>query len=151
KAREESGRTLTAEITERLKKSFSDEVGEDLKDLRAEWRKGLEDLRTEWEVHFKILRRDVPSASEVGSEVASEIDLSGLNEVQSQIRAILSHLGLPDPVLEAKVQEAEKRIARMEGWGRPEAEIKRALEALEKLKSARIPRQTDKDDNGEKQ
>jgi TraY domain len=36
KARKESGRTLTAEITERLKKSFSDEVSAGLKDLREE-------------------------------------------------------------------------------------------------------------------
>jgi hypothetical protein len=36
KARKESGRTLTAEITERLKKSFSDDVSAGLKDLRKE-------------------------------------------------------------------------------------------------------------------
>jgi TraY domain len=36
KARKESGRTLTAEITERLKKSFSDDVSAGLNDLREE-------------------------------------------------------------------------------------------------------------------
>jgi hypothetical protein len=36
KARKESGRTLTAEITERLKKSFSDDVSAGLRDLREE-------------------------------------------------------------------------------------------------------------------
>jgi hypothetical protein len=46
KARKESGRTLTAEITERLKKSFSDEVSAGLKDLREElirFRAGMTD------------------------------------------------------------------------------------------------------------
>jgi TraY domain len=46
KARKESGRTLTAEITERLKKSFSDEVSAGLKDLREElirFRSGMMD------------------------------------------------------------------------------------------------------------
>jgi hypothetical protein len=109
KARQESGRTLTAEITERLKKSFTDEVG----DLRAEWRKGLEDLRAEWAVHFKVLRTDV---RDVPSDVASEIDFSeissGLDEVQSQIRAILSHLGLPDPVEEEKARQKAEYEAR---------------------------------------
>src|SRR5262249_18793876 len=138
-------------INERLKKSFSDEVGDSLKDLRAEWRKGLEDLRTEWDVHFKILQRALPDASEVASEIdtpLSEIS-SDLDKVQSQIRAILSHLGLPDPVAEAKAREAEARIARMERGGASEAEIQRAVEAMEKqgLKIARIPKPTD---DGEK-
>jgi hypothetical protein len=46
KARKESGRTLTAEITERLKKSFADEVSAGLKDLREElirFRSGMMD------------------------------------------------------------------------------------------------------------
>jgi hypothetical protein len=47
KARKESGRTLTAEITERLKKSFSDDVsGADLEDFRkylTEMRLGMMD------------------------------------------------------------------------------------------------------------
>jgi hypothetical protein len=56
KARKESGRTLTAEITERLKKSFSDDASAALKDLREELikmragmmdeiRRALDDLR----------------------------------------------------------------------------------------------------------
>jgi hypothetical protein len=51
KARKESGRTLTAEITERLKKSFSDDVSAGLNDLREElirFRTGMmEEIRRE--------------------------------------------------------------------------------------------------------
>ena len=52
KARKESGRTLTAEITERLKKSFSDDAASaGLKDLREElvrFRAGMmDDIRSE--------------------------------------------------------------------------------------------------------
>jgi hypothetical protein len=51
KARKESGRTLTAEITERLNKSFSDDVSAGLKDVREE----LRELRAE----LRDLRHDV--------------------------------------------------------------------------------------------
>jgi hypothetical protein len=74
-ARKKSGRTLTAEITERLRESF-----------------------------------DIPDiASDINSELDSGFsDVNGnLSEIQSQIRAILSHLGLPDPVEEAKARRRE--------------------------------------------
>jgi hypothetical protein len=98
-------------------------------------------------------------ASDVASEISSELYgvFERLEEIQSQNRAILSHLGLPDPVAEAKAREAEKRKARMDQAGRTEALRRgveeRAVEELEKrgFKVARIPKQTDKDDNGEKQ
>jgi hypothetical protein len=64
---------------------------------------------------------DIPDqAREIASDVASEIETElrevdgTLGEIQSQIRAILSHLGLPDPVEEAKAREAETRKARAE-------------------------------------
>jgi hypothetical protein len=66
-------------------------------------------------------------ASDVASEIASEFyDVAAyLKEIQSQNRAILSHLGLPDPVEEAKARAAEARKARAEArkaaTGRPEA------------------------------
>jgi Arc-like DNA binding domain len=62
-------------------------------------------------------------ASDVASEIESEFYgvFESLKEIQSQNRAILSHLGLPDPVEEAKAREAEARKAAMERAGRPEA------------------------------
>jgi len=64
---------------------------------------------------------DIPDqAGAIASDIVSEIDseLSGafdrLDEIQSQNRAILSHLGLPDPVEEAKARKAEARKAAME-------------------------------------
>lgn len=59
---------------------------------------------------------DIPDiAEDVVSQVESAIeDASGglwesLNEIQSQNRAILSHLGLPDPAEEARARKAEAR------------------------------------------
>jgi Arc-like DNA binding domain len=62
-------------------------------------------------------------ASDVASEISTELDgvSSGLNEIKSQNRAILSHLGLPDPVEEAKARKAEARKAATEA-GRADLE-----------------------------
>src|SRR5258708_29947046 len=71
---------------------------------------------------------DLPDqAQEIADAVSAEFDTfsieSDLDKIQSQIRAILSHLGLPDPVEEAKAREAEARARRAEARkaGRPEA------------------------------
>jgi seryl-tRNA synthetase len=78
-ARKKSGRTLTAEITERLKQSFDvPDIAKDISSLN-------DDL---WDVN------------------------GNLTEIQIQIRAILSHLGLPDPVEEEKARRREVWLAR---------------------------------------
>jgi hypothetical protein len=80
------GRSMNAEIVKRLQESF-----------------------------------DIPDQSDsIVSDISLELDtgFSGvdgsLDEIQSQLRAILSHLGLPDPVEEAKARKAEARKAAME-------------------------------------
>jgi hypothetical protein len=63
---------------------------------------------------FDIPDQTQDIADAVSSELSATIDLDldriskSLNEIQSQNQAILSHLGLPDPVEEAKAQKAEK-------------------------------------------
>jgi hypothetical protein len=62
---------------------------------------------------------DVPDqTNDIVSQIESAIDSAdpsiSLDQIQSQIRAILSHLGLPDPVEEAKAREAEARARRAE-------------------------------------
>src|SRR6516164_7520126 len=64
---------------------------------------------------------DIPDHAEaIASDITSELDSgfygvhTSLDEIQSQNRAILSHLGLPDPVEEAKARKAEARKAAME-------------------------------------
>jgi polyhydroxyalkanoate synthesis regulator phasin len=77
---------------------------------------------------------DIPDqASAIASEVASEIqsELSevslGLADIQSQIRAILSHLGLPDPVEEARARKRE-----ISESPETKAALERALQELER-------------------
>jgi hypothetical protein len=98
------GRSMNAEIVKRLQESF-----------------------------------DIPDqagaiASDVASEISSELDdvSWGLNEIKSQVRAILSHLGLPDPVEEARARKAKPATR---------AELERALQAIERagFKIARLP------------
>jgi hypothetical protein len=67
---------------------------------------------------------DIPDyAGAIAQDVVSEIEsefysvVESLSEIQSQNWAILSHLGLPDPVEGAK---AEAREAAMERASRPE-------------------------------
>ena len=120
-AAKKSGRTLTAEITERLKQSF---------DIPA------------------LVNRLAPDASDIASEVSSDIGTEfysvhkSFSDLESQIRAILSHLGLPDPVEVAKAREAEayaKRKAKREGA------LKEALQTIERagFKLAKAPNSKD--------
>jgi hypothetical protein len=70
---------------------------------------------------------------------------SGLNEIQSQNRAILSHLGLPDPVEEAKARKREEE-ERARNSPAAKAALESALQTIERagLKIARP------EDDGEK-
>jgi Arc-like DNA binding domain len=77
---------------------------------------------------------DIPDqASAIAEDVASEIqsELSevslGLADIQSQIRAILSHLGLPDPVEEARARKRE-----ISESPETKAALDRALQELER-------------------
>ena len=86
---------------------------------------------------------DIPDqASEIVSDVSSEIDSAlsdvfhSLNEIQSQNRAILSHLGLPDPA-EDRQRVREEARARTEAQRRKEAERRKA--AKERAEAARRP------------
>src|SRR5215831_18281007 len=89
---------------------------------------------------------DLPDqAGAIASDVASEIqsnfyDVDGsLSEIQSQIRAILSHLGLPDPVERAKAREAEARAQRAEAR---KAALDKAVQTIEQA-GFKIARQSD--------
>src|SRR5262249_30728673 len=107
-AAKKSGRTLTAEISERLKQSF---------DIPA------------------LVDRLAPDASHIASEVSSDIGTEfysvhkSFSDLESQIRAILSHLGLPDPVEVAKAREAEAYAKRK---AQREKSLKEALETSER-------------------
>jgi hypothetical protein len=87
-AQKKSGRTLTAEITERLKQSF------DIPDIASQ----------------------ISSLESQISSLESDVwDVNGnLSEIQIQIRAILSHLGLPDPIEEEKARRREAYERRRE-------------------------------------
>jgi hypothetical protein len=82
---------------------------------------------------FDIPDQTSAIAEEVASEIQSELsEVSlGLAAIQSQIRAILSHLGLPDPVEEARARKLEEARALSES---PEtkAALERALQELER-------------------
>jgi hypothetical protein len=107
-AAKKSGRTMTAEITERLKQSF---------DIPA------------------LVNRLAPDASDIASEVSSDIGTEfhsvhkSFSDLESQIRAILSHLGLPDPVEVAKAREAEAYAKRR---AKREKALKEALQTIER-------------------
>jgi hypothetical protein len=86
---------------------------------------------------------DIPDqASEIVSDVSGEIDsalgdvFASLDEIQSQNRAILSHLGLPDPA-EDRQRVREEARARQEAQRRKEAERRKA--AMERAGAARRP------------
>jgi hypothetical protein len=79
---------------------------------------------------------DVPDqAGAIAQDVISEIEsqlwdvFESLKEIQSQNRAILSHLGLPDPVEEAKARKAEARKARE---AESPAALERAVQTIER-------------------
>jgi hypothetical protein len=77
-------------------------------------------------------------ASDIVSEITSELDgvSQSLDEIQSQIRAILSHLGLPDPA-EDRQRVREEARARKEAQRRKEAERRKA--AMERTGTTRRP------------
>ena len=120
-AAKKSGRTLTAEITERLKQSF---------DIPA------------------LVNRLAPDASDIASDVSDDMgaEFSSVHKsfraLESQIRAILSHLGLPDPVEVAKAREAE---AYAERKAKRERALKEALQTIERagLNIAKAPNSKD--------
>jgi hypothetical protein len=79
---------------------------------------------------------DIPDHAEaIAQDIISEIDttLDGvferLNELQSQNRTILSHLGLADPVEEEKARKAEARKARE---AESSAALSRAVQTIER-------------------
>ena len=102
------GRSMNAEIVKRLQESF------DIPDQAS------------------------AIVDDVSSEVESAVDgavfpiQKGLNEIQSQIRAILSHLGLPDPGEEERARKAKPATR---------AELDEAIQAIERagFKIARLP------------
>jgi Arc-like DNA binding domain len=81
---------------------------------------------------------DVPDQTDdIVSQVESAVDsaeysiTTSLDQIQSQMRAILAHLGLPDPVEEAKARKAE-RVASPEARKAQEAPLKSALDTIER-------------------
>jgi hypothetical protein len=79
---------------------------------------------------------DIPDqAGAIAQDIISEIEtefysvFQTLNEIQSQNRAILSHLGLPDPVEEAKARKAEVRKTRE---AESSAALKRTVQTIER-------------------
>jgi hypothetical protein len=67
---------------------------------------------------------DIVSQVESAVDSAEHSITTSLDQIQSQMRAILSHLGLPDPVEEAKARGAERKPT--------DAALKAALEAIER-------------------
>jgi hypothetical protein len=73
------------------------------------------------------------AASAVGSEISGELYgvFERLDEIQTQIRTVLSHLGLSDPAEEAKARAAERK-ASPEARMAKDAALKAALDAIER-------------------
>jgi len=109
-------RSMNAEIVHRLQESF------DLPD------------------HAAAIADDINSELSSGF---SDVD-SSLNEIQSQNRAILSHLGLPDPA-EDQQRVREETRARIEARRRNAAQRRKA--AMERAEAATPPAETE---DGEK-
>jgi hypothetical protein len=91
------------------------------------------EIVTRLQESFDIPEQTSAIASDVASEIGSELDQvsMGVAAIQSQIRAILSHLGLPDPVEEKAARRREEAVRMYES---PEAKaaLERALEELER-------------------
>jgi hypothetical protein len=87
------------------------------------------EIVTRLQESFDIPDQTSAIASDVASEIGSGLDevSSGLADIQSQIQAILFHLGLPDPV-------EEKRARERAAFESPEAKaaLERALQELER-------------------
>jgi hypothetical protein len=84
---------------------------------------------------FDIPDQTSAIAEEVASEIGSGLDeiSEGLEQIRSQVRAILSHLGLPDPVEEARARRLEE-YERLKEYDSParKAALERALQELER-------------------
>jgi ABC-type hemin transport system substrate-binding protein len=65
---------------------------------------------------FDIPDQTVDIVSQIEAAINSADPSSSLEEIQSQIRAILSHLGLPDPAEEVKARREEERKAARDEW-----------------------------------
>ena len=96
----------------------------------------------------KVFKEKVSGAKTDRAELAMGFDdvHRSLNEIQSQNWAILSHLGLPDPVEEKKAREAE-------AYAKRKAERERALkEAPQTIERAGFDKKSDTTDSkdGEK-
>ena len=87
------------------------------------------EIVTRLQESFDIPDQTSAIASDVASEIGSGLDevSSSLADIQSRVRAILSHLGLPDPV-------EEERARRLKEHDSPEmkAALERALQELER-------------------
>jgi hypothetical protein len=91
------------------------------------------EIVTRLQESFDIPDQTSAIASDVASEIGSELDevSMGLAAIQSQIGAILLHLGLPDPVKEEAVRRREE-AARMYDSPEAKAALVRALQELER-------------------
>jgi hypothetical protein len=102
------------------------------------------EIVTRLQESFDIPDQTSAIASDVASEIGSGLDevSSSLADIQTQIRAILAHLGLPDPVDE----EAARRLRESQS-----PEMKAALErALQELERAGFKIARPKTEGGEK-
>lgn len=120
-------RPVMTRIPERLRRRLASEAKFRGRSMNAEIVKRLQESF------------DIPDiASDVASEISSELDgvSEGLDEIQSQNRAILSHLGLPDPA-EDRLRVREEARARKEAQRRKEAERRKA--AMERTGAAATP------------
>jgi len=91
------------------------------------------EIVTRLQESFDIPDQTRAIASDVASEIGSGLDevSSSLADIQSQVRAILSHLGLPDPVEEEAARRREE-AARMYDSPKAKAALERALQELER-------------------
>jgi hypothetical protein len=91
------------------------------------------EIVTRLQESFDIPDQTSAIASDVASEIGSGLDdvSSSLADIQSQVRAILSHLGLPDPVEEEAARRRDE-AARMHDSPEAKAALERALQELER-------------------
>jgi hypothetical protein len=111
--KDEELRPVMTRIPERLRRRLEREARWHRRSMNAE-------INHRLQASFDIPDQAADIASEITGDMSSGFDdvHRSLNEVQSQIRAILSHLGLSDPVEEEKARKAEQRKAAREAWER---------------------------------
>jgi hypothetical protein len=124
-------RPVMTRIPEGLRRRLEREANRHRTSMNAEIVKRLQES-------FDIPDQAGAIASDVASEISSELDdvSWSLIEIQSQNRAILSHLGLPDPA-EDRQRVREELRALAEARRRKEAERRKA--ATERAEAARRP------------